>query len=177
MIVIVDNGKGAEDIAKIIRATARIATPKEAPKLKASAYVLSDGSDKQNKLNTPLIKKSNIPILAVGNAHAFMLSAFGAKPLKGKFPENSKLNMEHPCSLLLDMKKSFAVKDNCTIGFEDIPESFDVYATSKDYPFELLGHAELPFFALHFNPELGMDGIKILQNFSNFVEIWGKYHK
>lgn len=118
-----------------------------------------------------------MPVLALGSAYGFMLAAFGAKPIKADFDKNEMLHLERPCSLLLDMKRMFAVKNSCAVGVEDVPESFDVFATSKAYPFEILGHVEKPFFALHFNPEQGLDGTKILQNFAKFAEVWEKYHR
>jgi hypothetical protein len=31
-------------------------------------------------------------------------------------------------------------------------------------------------FGVHFNPEAGLDGLQILRNFEQFVEMWAKYH-
>ena len=177
MLVIINNGKGAEEIARFVRASKEIVKPGDAGKTKASAYILSDGDAKNQKVNIDLIKKCSRPLLAVGMGSVFLASAFGAKPVASKFEKQIHVKIERPSPLVLDMKKIFSAVNSCIQGIDDLPEQFDVFASSQRYDFEIIGHMELPFFAVHFNPELGADGFKILDNFVKFVEVWEKYHK
>ncbi|MBI4174865.1 MAG: hypothetical protein HY517_04425 [Candidatus Aenigmarchaeota archaeon] len=175
MLVIVDNGKGAEQIARLVRGQKAIMKPEKVD-TKASAFILSDGDMKNQKANEKIIKGTDKPLLAIGAASVFLASAFGGQAGKGKAEKQARVKIEHPCSLTLDMKKMFVVFKSCDAMLEDIPESFDVFASSK-YPFEIIGDNERPFFGVHFNPEMGADGMKIIDNFVKFAEVWEKYHR
>ena len=174
MIAIVDNGKGADNIARMIRGQKSIVKPNKISV--ASAYILSDGDLKNQKYNEKLIKSTDKPLMAIGTASVFLAEAFGAKMTKGKSEKQARIKIEHPCALTLDTKKMFVVFKNCDVMLEDLPENFNVFASSK-YPFEIIGEIEKPFFGVHFNPEMGADGLKIIDNFVKFVGIWEKYHK
>jgi len=175
MLQIVDNGKGAEQIAKLVRCQKVIVRPEKID-MKASAFILSDGDMKNQKHNEKIIKGTDRPLLAIGAASLFLAGAYGAKIVKGISEKQARVKIEHPCPLMLDMKKMFVVFKTCDGVLEDIPENFDVFASSK-YPFEIIGETEKPFFGVHFNPEMGADGMKIIDNFVKFVEVWEKYHK
>ena len=175
MIAIVDNGKGADNIARMIRGSKAIIKPDKIDN-NASAYILSDGDLKNQKHNEKLIKSTDKPLMAIGAASVFLAETFGAKMAKGKSEKQARIKIEHPCALTLDMKKMFVVFKNCDVMLEDLPENFNVFASSK-YPFEIFGETEKPFFGVHFNPEMGADGLKIIDNFVKFVEVWEKYHK
>src|SRR3989338_3152923 len=173
MIAIVDNGKGADNIARMIRGTKVIVKPDKISA--AGAYILSDGDMKNQKHNEKLIKNTGRPLLAIGASSLFLAAAYGAKITKGKSEKQTHVKIEHACALTLDMKKMFVAFKSCDVMLEDLPENFNVFASSK-YPFEIIGELEKPFFGVHFNPEMGADGLKIIDNFVKFVEIWGKYH-
>lgn len=177
MIIIVDNGNGAEEIGRFIRAPKKIVKPSEATSTKGTGYILTDGDVKHMKHNIDLIKKVNVPILAIGHGYVFLGTAYGATHKTGKVGKSERINIERPCPLLVDMKKNLMVMKSCKSIFEDLPENFDVVATSKGYDFEIIQESEKPFFGTQFNPELGGDGLKMIDNFAKFVEIWGKYHK
>ncbi len=177
MIIIVDNGRGAEEISRFLRSSKQIMEPSEAAKAKASAFILTDGGAKNQKVNIDLIKKCDMPLLAVGMGAAFLASAFGAKAIPVKSEKRVNVKIERPSALTTDIKKIFSVVNACQQGIDDLPESFDVFASSQKYDFEIIGHVESPFFGVHFNPELGADGLQILNNFAKFVEVWEKYHK
>ena len=174
MIAIVDNGKGADNIARMIRGQKVVVKPDKIDN-KASAYIVSDGDMKNQKHIEKLIKTTEKPLLAIGVSSLFLAAAFGAKISKGKLDKQARIKIEHPCPLLLDMKKMFVAFNGCDAVIEDLPENFSVFASSKS-PFEIIGENEKPFFGVHFNPEMGADGMKIIDNFVKFVEVWGKYH-
>ena len=175
MIAIVDNGKGADNIARMIRGAKVIVKPDKIDN-KASAYILSDGDMKHQKSNDKLIKSTEKPLMGIGMGSVFLAAAYGAKIGKSKAEKQARVKIEHACALTLDMKKMFVAFKSCDSALEDLPENFNIFASSK-YPFEIIGEIEKPFFGVHFNPEMGADGLKIIDNFVKFVEIWEKYHK
>lgn len=177
MIVVVDNGRGAEDIARVIRGPKEIMKPAEAAKAKASGYILTDGDMKHQKTNVQLIEKTNRPILAIGAAYAFLGAAFGVKAKESKMEKMDRVKIEHPCPLTLDLKKVFTVMQNGGHVFEDLPENFSVVASSPKNEFKIVEAGEKPFFGVQFNPEMGGDGLTIINNFVKFVDVWEKYHK
>jgi len=174
MLQIIDNGKGAEQIARLVRGQKVVVKPEKAD-MKSSAFILSDGDMKNQKHNEKIIKGTDKPLLAIGVASIFLVGAYGAKSAKGKPEKQVRVKIDRPCSLTLDMKKMFVAFSNCDGVIDELPENFEVFASSK-YP-EIIGEVEKPFFGVHFNPEMGADGIKIIDNFVKFVEIWEKYHR
>ena len=177
MILIVDNGKGAQEIERSVRGSKQIVKAKDALNMKAGGIILSDGDMKHMKENINIIKKWNKPLLAIGTSYIFLASAYGAKSKEGKIEKTERVNIEHPCPLTLDLKRTFNVIQSCNHMLEDLPENFSVIASSQKYEFKIIGDMEKPFFGVHFNPELGGDGIKIIDNFVKSVDVWEKYHK
>jgi len=176
MLVIVDNGKGANEIARFVRTPHTVVKPAEIKNIKAGAFILSDGDMKHKEHNIKIIKSAKKPILGIGAGCIFLGAACGAKAKAMKFGRQEKIKIERPCPLVLDLKKMFTVFKACSSGFADLPEGFTVIASSQKYEFEIIQHNEKPFFGVQFNPELGADGLRILGNFEKFVEIWQKYH-
>lgn len=174
MLAIVDNGRGAEQIARLVRGPKVVVKPDKIPA--ASAFILSDGDMKNQKHNEKIIKSVDKPILGIGAGYLFIAAAYGAKIGKGRSEKQAHVKIEHHCALTLNMKKMFTVFKNCDSLLADIPENFNVFASSR-YPFEIIGETEKPLFGVHFNPEMGADGMKIIDNFVKFVEIWEKYHR
>jgi GMP synthase-like glutamine amidotransferase len=177
MIVIVDNGKGAQDIARFIRGSKDIVKPADAAKAKASAYILSDGDMKNQAANIKLIEKANKPVLAIGAAHVFLAGAYGAKSKEGKVDKTDRCKIERPSPLTLDLKKMFAVLQSSPHMIDELPENFTVIASSPKYEYKIIIESEKPFFGVHFNPEMGGEGMKVIDNFVKFVDVWEKYHK
>lgn len=177
MIVIVDNGKGAEEISRLVRGPKEVLKPSEAAKVKAAGFILSDGDTKNQKANLQIIEKSTKPILAVGAAYAFLGAAYGAKPKESKMDKMERVKIEHPCPLTLDLKRVFTVMQNGGHVFDDLPETLSIVASSPKNGFKIVEASDKPFFGAQFNPELGGDGPKIIDNFVKFVDVWAKYHK
>ena len=177
MLAIVDNGKGAEEIARFVRAPKEIIKPAEAEKSKASGFILSDGDMKNQKVNEKLLQKINKPVLAIGAGYVFLATAYGAKTKTAKFGKMEMVKIEHPCPLTLDLKKVFSVMQTCAHAIDSLPENFSVIASSQKYQYKIIQEMKKPFFGVHFNPELGADGIKIIDNFVKFAGIWEKYNK
>lgn len=179
MLAIVDNGSGAEEISRLVRVNNILIKPKDlTPKeiAKFSSFILSDGDMKNKVANVKFIKKASKPMLCIGAGYIFLASAFGAKPKETKFNKQEIIKIERPCPLVLDLKNMFTVLKSCKHVIEELPENFDVMASSRSYEFEIIQESEKPFFGVQFNPELGADGFKLLNNFEKFVKVWGKYH-
>ncbi|MBI2578398.1 MAG: hypothetical protein HYW26_01675 [Candidatus Aenigmarchaeota archaeon] len=177
MIVIVNNGKGAEEISRSIRMKNAIADPKKLPD-NASAYILSDGTmNRDAQKNTQKLVDSGRPLLGIGLGAAYLAAAFGASVTETKPARQERVSLKKPCPLLLDMKRMFVVMKDSRYAINEAPENFAVMASSAKYPFEVIMDLQQPFFGVAFNPELGGDGRTVLINFERFVEVWGKYHK
>ena len=186
MIVIVDNGKNAEEISKIIRGS-RITKPNHIPD--ADAYILTDGSNPINKdvqkHNMHFIKSNKKPVLGIGVGYLCLAMTFGAKIKTSSVSSGTeKIIIKRRSPILLDLKKTFNVVDNQKYVIEACPDSLGPIASSSKYEFEIIQHGSgtlgedpLPFFGVHFNPELGLDGRKIIDNFIKLVDVWNKYHK
>lgn len=177
MIVIVDNGTGAQDISHCLRAKNAVMKPKDALAAKAAGYIFSDGDPKNMEANLDILDKADVPVLGIGAGGLFIGAAYEATVEKMKLPKTDTLMIKKPCPLTLDMKKSITVAASCSYGFSSVPENFNIIASSKSNPFAMLQEAENPFFAVCFNPEQGMEGRMILGNFEKFVEVWKEYHK
>lgn len=183
MIVVVDNGRGADKIAAFLRGSKTVSYKDKIPA--ADAYILSDGEidAKVEKANKELIEKLEVPLMAIGIGSIYLAKAYGgnAKELKIKL---SRLTVKQKSPLLLDLKKQFSVVDSQKYFISDCPECFGSLANAPGYEYAMMqfgvnpeiDEEPLPIFGVHFNPEAGLDGLKILSNFKNFVEVWSKYH-
>lgn len=178
MLFIVDNGVGAEEIARMIRIQHEVVKPSGAAGTKASGYILTDGADSQKNANIEIINNSRVPVLAIGAGCAFLAEAFDSVVRKGpKVERMEMLKMERPGPLVVDIKRNFSVYDSYNWKIEEMTENFDVIARSPKYDFEMIMDMEKPFFGIHFAPWKGGDGMMILQNFVKFLEVWEKYHR
>lgn len=176
MILIVDNGRGAKELSQMVRTPNRIVSAKNIEK--ASAYILSDGDINNQKENEKLVKGTDRPILAIGTACIFLGQAHGAAvKAVPKVERIERLSIKRPSPLTLDLKKTFTATESYSHVLEDVPEEFNVHASSAKYDYEIISIGDKPFFGLHFLPEKGGDGRAILANFERFVEVWEKYHK
>jgi anthranilate synthase/phosphoribosyltransferase len=180
MLVIVNNGKGAENISRFMRVQHKIIKPKDKIPEKVSGVIFSDGKiSKDAQLKAKMfIDKGTVPVMFVGNGYRCMMSCMNTVVKEIKVSKKQeRLIMAKPCPLLLDVKKAFSVIKDADFLVSNLPENLNPIARSQKNEFEMVQDIEKPFFGLNFNPELGLDGFKILQNFSNFIEVWEKYHK
>lgn len=183
MIAIIDNGRGADKIASIIKGSKVFSVKDKIPS--ADAYILSDGDidTKAEKINIELIQKLEVPLLAIGIGSIYLAKAYGGKAKELKLKVGT-LTIKQKSPLLLDLKKMFSVVDSQKYFISECPECFGILASAPGYDYAMMqfganpeiDEEPLPIFGLHFNPEAGLDGIKILKNFQSFVEVWAKYH-
>ncbi len=176
MIVIVDNGKGSEQISTYIREKTVIVDPKKANSYDADAYILTDGDIKHKTANSKLIKAVSVPVLGIGVGSLFIANVYGSKITKYNGKKKKRVILKKACPLTLNMKKFFVVSTDCEHALNDLPENFGIVASSTDYEYEIFQEFEKPLFGVHFSsqsPEL----VTIVKNFSKFLEVWEKYHK
>ncbi len=183
MIAIIDNGKGADKISAVLRGSKIFSVKDKIPS--ADAYILSDGEmdAKAEKANIDLIQKLEVPLLAIGIGSIYLAKAYGGKSKELKLKAGN-LTIKQKSPLLLDLKKMFSVVDSQKHFISECPECFGSLASAPGYEHAMMqfginpeiDEEPLPIFGVHFNPEAGLDGIKILKNFQTFVEVWGKYH-
>ena len=179
MIIIVDNGKGSQEISQFLRVRNEVATPKEALTEGACAYIISDGVLKKDSQSmcTSIMKNVKEPVLGIGLGAALVAGHYGAKIKEAKPKQPQEFVMlKKPCPLLLDLKRKFAVMKDSRYCVNDMPENLVEVASSKSGT-EVFIEAAMPHFGVHFNPELGGDGRVVLNNFAKFVDMWEKYHK
>lgn len=179
MIIVIDNGNGAQEISQSLRFRNEVATPKEAGKEKACAYIISDGAMKKDSqsLCSGLLKNAKEPVLGIGLGAALVASHYGAKIKEIKTKQSQEIvMMKKPCPLLLDLKRKFTVMKASKYSIVEMPENLSEVASSKSGT-EIFMESSMPHFGVQFNPELGGEGRVILNNFSKFVEVWEKYHK
>jgi anthranilate/para-aminobenzoate synthase component II len=184
MIAVIDNGRGAEDIARLVRG-AKVVKPSAAPK-DANAYILSDGdlSKANQEANIKLIKANSKPILGIGMGQIYIGLAFGSQTKPSGCSKSSRVTVKQRSPILLDLKKQFAVNDGQKLSLASVSEEFGIVASCPKNEFEVIQHGAnidnpveaRPLFGVHFNPEAGLDGLQILRNFEQFVEMWAKYH-
>ncbi len=179
MIVIVDNGKGSEEISQILRFKNEIVSPKEAMSEKPRAYILTDGSMKKDNHAAceKIIKMAKEPVLGIGLGAAIIAASYGAK-IRGVKTKQSeeRIVLKKPCPLLLDLKRNFVAVKSSSYTIDALPENFTEVASSKAGA-EAFMEVVQPHFGVQFNPELGCDGQLVLNNFAKLVEIWEKYHR
>jgi anthranilate/para-aminobenzoate synthase component II len=184
MIAIVDNGKNAERIAQLVRGSKIV---KPGAVAQADAYILSDGqlSPAMEKANLAIIKANKVPILGIGAGYLCIGIAYGAKPRAASCSKTERITVTQRSPILLDLKKNFTVVSEQKHILDGLPPVLGAIATCPKNPNAIIQHganldnpidSPLPIFGVHFNPELGMDGMIILNNFSRFVEMWKKYH-
>ncbi len=177
MIIIVNNGKGSEQISQMIKTKNQVADPKKIPE-KASAYILSDGVvNKEGQKTAGKLLKESKPVLGIGLGAAYLAAAFGSAVKEAKPARQERVSIKKPCPLLLDLKRIFVVAKESKYVIDNVPENFVVMASSQKYPFEVIMENQNPFFGVAFNPELGAEGRMVLTNFERFVNVWKKYHK
>jgi len=184
MIVIIDNGRGADNISHIIRGS-KLAKANAIPS-GAEAYVISDGEvgGKNEKDIIKFLKSTNKPVLAIGAGYIHLGLAFGATVKNGACAKTENISVKQRCPILLDFKKMFSANHCQKTVLQNLPEEFGIMASSPKNEFEVIQHGTnpenpidaLPFFGVHFNPEEGLDGVNILRNFQQFVAMWNKYH-
>ncbi|HID43370.1 MAG TPA: hypothetical protein EYP30_06315, partial [Archaeoglobaceae archaeon] len=147
--------------------------------VKKDGLIISDGES--NRHNQQLIEKllenHDYPILAIGSSFLYIVAlaggVIGESREKGR--REIKIRVSRACPLTTELRTCKVVKTSEFI-VRELPEIFRATAVSYESKFEIIEDLENPLFGVHFNPELGLDGIKILKNFINFVEVWKKYH-
>jgi len=177
IIAVVDNGNGSK-IASMIPFT-KLIKPKDFNKVKASAYILSDGpySKVAQEANSKIIESTEVPILGIGIGYIYVGSMYDCKIKEvKKTKKRNVFRIMHNSPLLVDMRRVDAFQEYTHV-LENVPEDLLLIAASPECKHEIIQDMVQPIFGIHMNPELGGDGKLILNNFLRFVEVFEKYHK
>jgi GMP synthase-like glutamine amidotransferase len=180
MIIILDNGRNAEKLASMIRGPKKIIPASGFRELKASAFILSDGTPtKENqRANLTLIDSTESPILGIGLGYLYLVAAFGGEVIPNTSRQRKvDVTIKENCPLLLGLKKRFSVSKESKFTVKNLPEQFTCVASSSDNEFEIIEGIDFPFFGVHFNIETTPHGRPVLNNFLKFTEVWSKYHR
>lgn len=177
MIVIIDNGLGAEKISNYIRQKTTIVDAKKASSLKnTEAFIISDGNEKNRLANLKIIKSARVPVLGIGMGSLFIANAYGSKIIKSRGKKKKRVTLKKACPLTLKMKKFFVVTTDCNHTINELPPNFGIVASSADNEYEIFQEFESPFFGVHFSSN-DPEAMTIIRNFVKFLGVWEKYHR
>ncbi len=141
-----------------------------------SAIILSGGPASTTVAVSPRcdarVLEMNVPILGICYGEQLLCSELGGKVESGLEREFGKtqITIEKDCSLFDGIWKA-GEKQQVWMSHGDrvieIPEGFEVVATSEGAPFGAIANEERKIFGVQFHPEVTHtpDGAKLLQNF------------
>jgi len=165
-------------------------TVEEIEEFKPDALVISPGPCTPNEagISVRAIKHfaEKLPILGICLGHQSIGVAFGAKIRRARTLKHGKSSqIEHKgTDIFKGLPQPFeAIRyHSLVIDEKNLPSVLEITAISKDDR-EIMGikHKNLPIFGVQFHPEsIGFNenfrkwGLKILQNFLNIAEAYGK---
>lgn len=178
-ICIIDNGKGAQELAKLIPSSTIFSAKDYQKALKGNydAYVLTDGDTDEKKQDAAadILDAASKPVLAIGFGYLCLGAMMGAdvvecKPIK----KNAVLPVKHGSPLTTDLK-AINVYQEFDMKLENIPD--DVMMIAPIPTGDIIQDVEHPCIGINFLPEKSKDGPMILKNFLKFVEVYDQYHK
>jgi anthranilate synthase component 2 len=130
-------------------------------------------------ISIPLIRSmaGKIPVLGVCLGHQAVGEAFGgniihAPQLMHGKADKISICSESPIFQGLPSKIEVGRYHSLAVSRENLPDTLDEIAVSKDGCIMALAHRELPVYGIQFHPEsvLTPDGMKIIQNFLQIGE-------
>jgi len=135
--------------------------------------ILSGGPDSVTKSFTPRVPQIvfdlNIPILGICYGMQTLAEQFGGQVISSEQKEfgYSELNITGNCILFSDLDKTLNVWMSHGDQVQDLPDNFDLVASTASAPIAAMQHTTKSIFALQFHPEVTHtdDGRTILDNF------------
>jgi GMP synthase (glutamine-hydrolysing) len=124
------------------------------------------------------LDKAKFPILGMCLAHQFMAMHYGGSAGPAETPEFGKMQIEirRNSPLFSGLPKKFIVWESHNDEIKNLPEQFEIVASSPSCSTQAIQHKKKPLFGLQFHPEVEdtQFGTEI---FSNFVEICREFKK
>ena len=135
--------------------------------------ILSGGPDSVTKSYTPRIPQTvfdlNIPILGICYGMQTLAEQLGGHVISSDQKEfgYSELKITSDCVLLSNLGKTLNVWMSHGDQVQDLPDNFDLVASTDNAPIAAMQHKMKPIYALQFHPEVTHteDGKIILDNF------------
>ena len=138
------------------------------------AVVLSGSPFSVRDKNCPKVNleeiKNKIPLLAICYGAQYLAKNFGGKVLASKIREYGRANLsyvDNSCALFSNVNQNSQVWMSHGDTILDLPNGFDVIASTKDVKVAAYKIKEESTYAMQFHPEVyhSTDGKQILQNF------------
>ena len=138
------------------------------------AVVLSGSPFSVRDKNCPKVNleeiKNKIPLLAICYGAQYLAKNFGAEVLASKIREYGRANLsyvDNSCALFFNVNQNSQVWMSHGDTILDLPNGFDVIASTKDVKVAAYKIKEESTYAIQFHPEVyhSTDGKQILKNF------------
>ena len=138
------------------------------------AVVLSGSPFSVRDKNCPKVNleeiKNKIPLLAICYGAQYLAKNFGAEVLASKIREYGRANLsyvDNSCALFFNVNQNSQVWMSHGDTILDLPNGFDVIASTKDVKVTAYKIKEESTYAMQFHPEVyhSTDGKQILKNF------------
>ena len=141
--------------------------------IKPKGIILSGGPDSVTQSFTPRVPQVvfdlNIPILGICYGMQTLAEQLGGQVISSDQKEfgYSELNVTSECVLFADLGKKLNVWMSHGDQVQDLPDNFDLVASTATAPIAAMQHESKPIFALQFHPEVTHteDGHTVLNNF------------
>jgi len=142
--------------------------------IKPKGIILSGGPDSVTQSFTPRVPQVvfdlNIPILGICYGMQTLAEQLGGQVISSDQKEfgYSELNVtSEECILFSDLGKKLNVWMSHGDQVQDLPDNFDLVASTATAPIAAMQHESKPIFALQFHPEVTHteDGHTVLNNF------------
>ena len=141
--------------------------------IKPKGIILSGGPDSVTNTYTPRIPQVvfdlNIPILGICYGMQTLAEQFGGQVISSNQKEfgHSELDIQSNCVLFSGLEKTLNVWMSHGDQVQDLPDNFDLIASTKSAPIAAMQHIEKPIYALQFHPEVTHTekGSTIIENF------------
>jgi GMP synthase (glutamine-hydrolysing) len=135
--------------------------------------ILSGGPDSVTESYTPRIPQIifdlNVPILGICYGMQTLAEQFGGQVISSEYKEfgYSELKVKTDSILFSNLNNTLNVWMSHGDQVQDLPDNFDLLASSTSAPIAAMQHLTEPIYALQFHPEVTHtdDGKTILDNF------------
>ena len=128
-------------------------------KLNPKAVILSGGPNSVTKSFTPRIPKcvfdSNVPILGICYGMQTLAEQMGGSVISSNQKEfgHSELEIVNDSTLFKNLPKKLNVWMSHGDQVQDLPDEFNLIASTKTAPVASMQHKSLPIYALQFHPK------------------------
>ncbi|MCK5023879.1 MAG: GMP synthase subunit A [Candidatus Aenigmarchaeota archaeon] len=122
------------------------------------------------------LNHAKIPIIGLCVGHQFMALHFGGKAGPSTVPEfgKTKVTVKRDSPIFKGFPKTFIAWESHNDEIKELPDEFEILASSENCLIQAIHHKEKPFYGLQYHPEVE-DTEFGYEIFKNFIEICKKY--